>query len=226
MSTTSGAPDVAAPPLTVRALLLGRPDDSDAVGALSRTIAERGPARASLKAVRHLSASAVESVDQEVGAVAAGLLSMDLGEVLLTGWREYQALADAARRTRSAPGSEEVLALASHRVTCTYAPRVDLVVDNMRLHTFEFDMTATFDLTGLSAVVARGSLVALSGGDCLTTATLSLDREVIAQGQRKLAPHFLLPLNRPIPLLQPETTPPRQRPQPDEDNLMTPERGR
>jgi hypothetical protein len=34
-----------------------------------------------------------------------GLLALDLGDLLIGGWRKYGALTAAARRTRAAPGS-------------------------------------------------------------------------------------------------------------------------
>ena len=205
-------PSVTAPSVSLRTFLLGEPDDGEATEALSQAIGEKELARAALGGVRNLSASTVRTVDHEIGAVTSRLLSMDLGDVLVAGWRKYQVLTDAARRTRQSPGTEEVLPLVSHRVTCTYLPRVELLVDEMRVHTFEFKMIVTFDLTGLSAVVAEGNLVALSGGDCLATGVLSLDDRVLVQRERSFEPRFIVRLHRPIRLVQPsEPTPPRQR---------------
>jgi hypothetical protein len=209
MSTTS----LAAPPATtLRDFLLGQPADGEGTTDLGRAFAERGIAGPALGGVRHLSSSAVRTVDHEVGTVVASLLSMDLGDALVAGWRKYQALVDAARRTRSSPAREEVLALATHRVTCSWSPRVDMMVDDIKVNTFEFELTVTFDVTGLSAVVAGGDLVALSGGACLVTGTLTLEGAVLAQRQRSLDPRFVVALQRPIQLLPAaQPTPPEQR---------------
>jgi hypothetical protein len=209
MSTTSLAPP---PDTTLRAFLLGQPGDGEVTPDLGQAFAERGIAGPALGGVRHLSTSAVRTVDHEVGAVVASLLSMDLGDVLVAGWRKYQALVDAARRTRSAPAREEVLALATHRVTCSWSPRVDMLVDDIKVNTFEFEMTVTFDITGLSAIVAGGDLVGLSGGACLVTGILTLEGAVLAQRQRSFDPRFVVSLHRPIQLLPtPQPTPPEQR---------------
>jgi hypothetical protein len=205
-------PSQSAPTVTLRAFLLDEPDDVEATRALSRSIAEKGLAGSALSGGRHLTASTVGIVDREVGAVAAGLLSMDLGDVLVSGWRKYQALLDAARRTLHSPDKTEVLALATHRVTCSYSPTVDLLVDEIRVNTFEFEMTVTFDLTALSAVVADGNLVALSGGECLVTGALSIQGADLVQRQRRFDPRFIVPLHHPIRLLQPsDPMPPEQR---------------
>jgi hypothetical protein len=205
-------PSVTSPPVSLRTLLLGQPDDGEATEALSQAIGEKELARAALGGARNLSTATVRTVDHEIGAVTSRLLSMDLGDVLVAGWRRYQVLTDAARRTSDSPDVEEVLPLVSHRVTCTYSPSVDLLVDEMRVHTFEFKLIVTFDLTGLSAVVAGGSLVALSGGDCQATGVLSLDGTALVQRQRSFEPRFIVRLDRPIRLVQPsEPKPPQQR---------------
>lgn len=208
MSTTSGA----VPPLTVRTFLLDRSDEDEATAALSRAISERGLAGTALGGVRHLSASVVRAVDHEVGNVAAGLLTMDLGDALVAGWRKYRALTDSARRTQDSPDLEEVLALASHRVTCAYSPSVDLLVDDIRVNTFDIGLTLTFDITGVAAVVAGGNLVALQGGACLVTGAMSLEGVVLTQGRRSFDPRLIVRLHRPIRLLPPSVpVPPRQR---------------
>jgi hypothetical protein len=208
MSTAS----VSASPASLRAFLLGQPADGEVTTDLGQAVAEKGLAGPTLGGVRHLSTSAVRTVDHEVGTAVAQLLSMDLGDVLVAGWRKYQALVDAARRTRSSPDREEVLALATHRVTCSYSPRVDMLVDDIRVNTFEFEVTLTFDVTGLSAIVAGGDLVGLSGGACLVTGTLTLEGAVLVHRQRTFDPRFVVSLHQPIQLLPtPEPTPPQQR---------------
>ena len=88
-------------------------------------------------------------------------------------WRRYSALTSAAERTLAAPGSEEVVLLATHRVTWTYEPHIDLLVDGRKVTSLELQMTVVFDLHGVAAVVQLGDLVALRGGGCLITATLA-----------------------------------------------------
>jgi hypothetical protein len=218
-------PSQSAPKVSLRAFLLDQPDDGGAAGALGRSTAEKGLAGSALSSARHLTTSTVRSVDHEIGVAAAGLLSMDLGDVLVSGWRKYQALLDAARRTAHSPGKTEVLALATHRVTCTYSPTVDLLVDGLRVNTFEFEVTVTFDLTGLSAVVAEGNLVALSGGDCVVTGVLSIEGADLVQRQRRFDPRFIVPLHHPVPLLPPsDPLPPQQRVATGTDVPAMPER--
>src|SRR5262245_62038400 len=183
--------------LTVRTFLLG--DSPDTV--LGRKLTEQGVARSSLGGLRRLSAAALHTVDNEIGAVASGLLALDLGDILLAGWRKYSALTDAARRTLAAPASEEILQLATHRITSVYLPRVDLFVDDQKITTVEFDLTTVFDLTGLAVVVKAGDLIALQSGECLVTATLSLEQARLAERRAKLDLAQQIRLNPPISLI-------------------------
>jgi hypothetical protein len=183
--------------VTARSFLLG--DSGDA--SLGRKLTEQGVARSALGGLRRLSAAALHTVDQEIGAVASGLLELDLGDMLLAGWRKYAALTDAARRTLAAPASEEVLELATHRITSAYRPRVDVFVDNQKITTVEFDLTTVFDLTGLAAVVKAGDLVALRSGECLVTATLRLGDARLAERREKLDLVQRIRLDPPISLI-------------------------
>jgi hypothetical protein len=201
-----------ASPITLRAFLLDRSNDADSSQALAELVEQQGLARASLSGARRLSTSAVRAVDHEVGTTAADLLTMDLGDILASGWQKYSALTDAARRTRQVPDRKEVLALASHRVACAYTPRVDLFVDTVRVNTFEFDLTVTFDITGLAAIIVGGNLIAVTGGDCVVTGTFALEGAVLARRRRHFDPHVILPLHRPLGLWQSaDPVPPRQR---------------
>ncbi|WP_328324477.1 hypothetical protein OHA70_33410 [Kribbella sp. NBC_00382] len=191
--------DVAAPaPLTVRALLAGNGSVSETI---EQTIGDDDIARAALRPVRRLTRSAVAGIDHEVAAMAEELLDLDLGDLLIAGWRKYTELTDAARRTLAVPGSRELVSLAAHRMRSTYAPRVDLVVNGATLHSFEFELVVVFEVTGLEAVVRAGTLLRLNSGRCVVEATLSLDSLRLAEQRRAVDLEFLVRLNPPLPLI-------------------------
>jgi hypothetical protein len=190
------------PRVTARAFLFDDGSRADTADVIGRAIHERGVARASFRGVRSLSGSALETVDQEIGTITDGLLDMDLGDILASGWRKYSALTQSAHRTLTAPASEEVVVLATHRVTSTYHPRIDLLIDGVRLNSFEFELKIDLEVTGLSAVVRSGDLVALRGGTCQATGTLSLEGMKLATRHQNLDIGLLIPLHRNIPLVE------------------------
>lgn len=193
-------------PLTMRTFLFDDGTVGDTAEAIGRTLNDHGVARAALAGTRHLSSAAVQSVDHEVGNVVDGLLGIDLGDILVSCWSKHRALVDAAKRTLAAPGSEEVVALARHDATATYRPTVDLLVDGIKVMTLRVTLAIAFDVTGVAAVVREGQLVALKSGDCLATATLTLEGERLAQRQRRVDPALLVNLHPGVTLVDETTT--------------------
>ncbi|HEX6076569.1 MAG TPA: hypothetical protein VFZ32_15050 [Micromonosporaceae bacterium] len=186
-------------PLTAQGFLAG--SGADTAQALSHVLGEYGVARTALRGVRHLTASAVRAVEDELGRVADSLLDLDLGDVLLSGWRKYSALTESAHRTLMAPGSEEVLVLATHRVASTYRPHVDVFVQGKKVNSFEFQLAVVFDLAGVCAVVRRGHLVALRGGECLVTARLALEGARLWGRRDRVDLAWMMPLRPAVPLV-------------------------
>lgn len=187
--------------LSVPAFLFGANGDSDAVGAFSRSLSERDVARSAGEGLRNLSGSAVAAVNREIATVASGVLDLDLGDLLVSGWRKYSSLVQAAERTVAAPGSEEVVVLASHRVTSSHRPYVDLFVDEVKVITLRFELKVVFDLNGLVAVVRLGELTALRSGECVVTATLALEDVPLTQRQRRVDLAVVVPLDPPVSLV-------------------------
>jgi hypothetical protein len=186
-------------PMSADALLFG--SAADTAEAVGNAINELGITRTAMRSVRRLSTSAVAVVDREIGTVTDGLLDLDLGDVLLSAWRKYTKLTDAARRTLAVSGSEEIVGLAAHTVRSTYAPHVDLVADGLRIHSFKFELEIVFELTALQAIVRAGTLTALRGGECVVTATLGLDGIQLARKQRTVDLELMVRLHPPRPLI-------------------------
>ncbi|MFE3581087.1 hypothetical protein [Streptomyces vinaceus] len=161
-----------ADPLTVRDLLLG--PEAQAPEALADSLRAHGAVTGLLPGVRGLTGAADRAVGHELAAVVNGFLDLDLVSLVASGWSKYRALKEAARRTRRSPGSEEVVALATHSVTSAHHPSVDLLVDGARAATVGVNLTVLFRITGLVAVVRDGRLVAAREGRLDLPAALRL----------------------------------------------------
>lgn len=188
------------PPLTARMFLFGESQDEDTVQMIARSLNERGITGSAIDSVRHLSTSAWQAVEGEIAAVADGFLDCNLGDVLASGWRKYTMLTRAAERTLAVPGSEERVILAAHKVNSTHHPSVDLLVDNVKVYTFVFELTVEFDLTGVVAVVRRGELVELRGGECVITATFTFEGVPLVQRKKSVDLAIVVPLRPAITL--------------------------
>lgn len=182
--TPSRQPD---DPVTARSFLLGD------------RVPETGPVRA--EGLGRLTRAAGESLRGQVGTVVAGMLELDLADLLLAGWRRYTALQDAGRSTTAAPGSSAVVDLATHRVTATYEPRVDVLLDGLAVAHVDAALRVQFDVTALAATVRHGRLVDLRGGRCTVTAELSVEGVPLAHRQATTEPAVVVPLGAGVPIL-------------------------
>jgi hypothetical protein len=149
-----------------------------------------------LRGVRRLVPSAARTVDDRIGNAVGSLLDIDLGDAFLGCWRRYAKVMDAVRRTAADPSSEEVVVLDRHRISSSYKPHVSVYVDQVRVHTFEFDLSLVNDIIGVAVEVRGGRLVAARGGSCHTVAKLALDDFVIQEWQVDIDLGLVVPLDK------------------------------
>jgi hypothetical protein len=144
---------------------------------------------------------------REVSGAISGLLSVDVVEVLVGGWRKHRALHAAAQRTRANPGSTEQVELATHQITTTHHPYLELAVNGAKVATVHFGLGLTLDVEAMVATVHQARLVGLRGGRTTVTAGLSCEGLAVAQRQVVLDPHVVLPLGAGVALLADEPRP-------------------
>lgn len=167
MTTTPGG-------MTVRMVLLGS-EKAGVQDAMASNTRELGVGELVGKAVGGLAAAGRDAVCDEVGRAADSLLELDISDVLATAWRKHADLRAAGRRTVENLGSEEIVELATHKITSTHRPYVDVFVDDVEITKVELELTLTFVLHGVLAVVWRGWLVKLRAGTCDVTAELTCE---------------------------------------------------
>jgi len=190
--------------LTVRTFLLGSgPEDdttrirqflsgNDVVGRCGRDL-------------KRLTQQGREAAEEQLASVTAGLLDLDLGDLLIYGWRTRERLLKAARETRQIPGRQDVVQLGMHRITSAHNPTVELLIDGVKVHTFRFELTVIFDIEVAALIIQHGQLTGLKAGDGEVTCTLTLqmpggDVELVKQ-QRKINPHLIINIGHGIRLL-------------------------
>ena len=143
--------------VTVRAVLFGEADPGAAVAATPAW----GTVLSGLGGVlATLSPPGQATLVGEVTRAVGGLLNLDVVDVLVGGWRKHRSLRAAAERTKANPGTTEQVELASHRITTTHRPYLDIAVNGAKVATVHFDLGLTLDL---EVMVARG--VAGPAGD-------------------------------------------------------------
>jgi hypothetical protein len=184
----------AAQPLTASTFLF---DDEDTDRALARALDEHGVLGSLDNALGLMAQTTREAAGDQVAAVADGVLDLDLGDLVVAGWRKQGELAAAAERTAANPGTAELVELATHRVSSIHHPYVELLVNDVRVTTVNFELDLEFEIKALVATVRDGRLVSLHSGDCDLSATLTAEGIRLASKRRR----FDLPLVVRWPLL-------------------------
>jgi hypothetical protein len=184
--------------VTVRAVLFGESDPGAAVTAAPAW----GAVLSGLGGVLvTLSPPGQATLVAEVSRAIGGLVNLDVVEVLVGGWRKHRALHAAAARTKPSPGGTEQVELASHRITTTHRPYLDINVNGAKVATVHFDLGLTLDVDVMVGTVHQARLVAVQGGRCTVTAGLGCEGVPLASRQVVLDPHLVLRLADGIPLL-------------------------
>jgi hypothetical protein len=183
---------------TVRDLLFGgmalEPTD-----ALAESLRELGTVNTLVTGFRGLTAV----VEREVATEASGLLSLNLLDLVVAGWKRYGALTKAARRTRDASTTEEIVALATHRIESSHHPAIELFIDGKSVGTIKVDLSVAFDIAGVLAVVRQARLTAIRSGNCTVTGTLAIEKTVLAQRQHPFDLPGAVRLRNGVALLEP-----------------------
>jgi hypothetical protein len=185
-------------PVTADTILFG---PSGAAGSLEDFLDARRLSGWITSGAAHLTRDVHDALRNEICTTTDDLLNLDLVDVLVTGWRKHAALTAAARRTAAAPGSSEVVDLATHHITMTQRPYIDLVCDGVRVGRVQLELRLDVTVAGLVAVVRAGRLAAAQAGHCTVTATLLIENEQVAARSAHLDLPQAVRLGAGIPLL-------------------------
>jgi hypothetical protein len=186
---------IAAQPLTTAIFLFG--EDQDTGQALAKALDEKGVLGSLDTGLQIVSHAGRQAANSQVATVAHGLLDLDLGDLVVAGWRKQGELAAAAERTAANPGSSEVVELATHRISSVHRPFVELLINDVHAASVNFELDIEFVVKALVVTVRNGHVVSLHTGACDVAATLAAEGLQLASRRA----HFELPLVIRWPLL-------------------------
>ena len=194
-------------PIAVSTILFG--GEENAVGALQETLGSSPVAGVLGTALAGLSTATRNAAVGELSTVISGLLSLDLAHILLAGWRKHGALVAAARRTATAPDTQELVEIVTHTINWSHDPYVELFIDELRVATVRLKLTLDLEVQALVATVARGHLVAVHTGRCTVRGALTTEEVRLAERTAHLELPLVLPLGSGVPLLLPYSGQPK-----------------
>jgi hypothetical protein len=177
--------------------------DQASIKAMADALQQQGALGSISAAVKTLSRAGLGAVSNQIATPAHGLLNLDLdlGGLVVDGWCQFADLTAAAKHTAAVPGSEVVVDLATHSITWTHNPQIDVLVNDARVATVHFELSIRFTVKGLAATVRRGNLVRLSSGGCEVTGTLAAEGRQLAQREAQFQLPLLVRLGDGIPVL-------------------------
>ncbi len=175
-------------PLTAAAFLFG--EGQDGVKTLAHALNEHGVLGSFADELKNLSRTGFGAVGRQLATAAHGLLDLDLGDLAVGGWCKFKDVTKAVERTIASPGSSEIVDLATHSITSTHSPHVELIVNDAHVATMRFDLSIKFTVKGLGATIRDGRLVSLHSGACDVLGTLVVENRQLAKREG----HFELPL--------------------------------
>ena len=101
----------------------------------------------------------------------------------------------------AAPGSTELLPLATHQVTEAQNPAITVLVDDYRDATLQLGVSVTCEVQGLVAKISAGRLMAIESGRCYVTAALAIAGVEVTSRTARIDLPGVIPLGRGVRLL-------------------------
>ncbi len=140
---------------------------------------------------------------RELADATTGVMSVNLADVAAAGWKKYEALKKAARRTRDDPDAKELVSLTTHRIASSHHPTIDLYLDGKSIATVEIELEVALTIVGVIAVVKQGRLAEIQSGSCTACGSLAVQGIEMIKRQRKFDLYGAFRLGDGVSLLEP-----------------------
>lgn len=183
--------------LTLRRILFEQGGEAGFRGAVD----EGGAARTVDERLDALPPGLRSAAPEEVVAVVARVLDLEVIDVLAAGWRKWEELAGAARRSLEVPGETEVVELVDHRMTSAHHPHVEVTVDGKQVARIGVEIELDIDLHAVTAVVSGGRLSALRSGRADVAGKVAIEGVQVVQATRRVELPIEVGLGAGIPLV-------------------------
>ena len=94
------------------------------------------------------------------------LLRVDLGAILVGGWKKVRELERYADPAKCPPDETIFVKLGQHTVTSSHKPSLDIVVDGVKVDTVPFELKLTITLDTALLTIRGGEVLAVAPGAC------------------------------------------------------------
>lgn len=139
-------------------------------------------------------------VAAQVARAILNVIDLDLGDLLLAGWKKHDALKAAADQSLAGSGGEQLVDLATHTITSSHAPHVEILVDDVPVARVDIELRVEFLLKAVVASITNGRLTGVRSGLCDATGALTVLGQEIARRQATVDLGLSVQLRNDIPL--------------------------
>ena len=103
---------------------------------------------------------------KEIAGRIPDLLRLDLGVVLVGGWKKIGELRAYTDAKKYPPEETIVVELTRHTIVSTHKPTLDIIVNHVKVDTLPFELKLTVTLDGALLTIRGGKIHAVSPGAC------------------------------------------------------------
>ena len=121
----------------------------------------------------------IEGAKSEIRNSFEALFQISPLDVLTGAWKKYELVAKAMEESKRNPNDTILRPLAKHTVKSIHHPYVEVFMDNNSMGKLEFELTAAFDVEGLTLKIQRGEISAIMTGTCQGSIQLSFAGEYL-----------------------------------------------
>jgi hypothetical protein len=94
------------------------------------------------------------------------LLRLDLGVVLVGGWKKLAELRSYTDAKKYGPEETVVVEITRHVITSVHKPTLDVIVNSVKVDTVPFELKLTVTLDGALLTIRAGKIYSVSPGAC------------------------------------------------------------
>ena len=105
-------------------------------------------------------------VFRTVAAGIADFLRLDLGVILVGGWKKMAELRRYTDRSKYGPDETILVEITQHTVKSKHQPRLDIVINGQKIDTVAFELKLTITIDGAVLTIRDGMILAVSPGAC------------------------------------------------------------
>lgn len=103
------------------------------------------------------------------------LLRVDLGAILVGGWKKAKELERYADPAKYPPDETVFVKLGHHTVTSSHKPSLDIAVDGVKVDTVPFELKLTLALDTATLTIRGGEVLAVAPGACKAAGELKCE---------------------------------------------------